>query len=135
MSTARAIVTKPQLDQAYKEALEGYTKAYGQVHDTPDGKYCWAGRIDRAYALAAKAEDEVNRRRMQKAIASLISLAEKDFIAGERANADYVDVCNSLGVTAQVIDPNCQCEYCQRVPRGAELLFSVEAFNGQAVSV
>lgn len=126
MSTARAIVTKPQLDEAYKAAVDGYMKAYGQVHERPFGKICYMGWIDYAYSTLAKQESEIDRKRVEKGIKSIISMAESDFIAGERANADYVDMCNSLGITPQEIDPACQCEYCQRIPKGAELLFAVE---------
>lgn len=127
MSVVRAIITGPQLESLHKAAIEGYTKAYGQVHDTPDGKFCWMGRIDRAYALTAKAEGEMAQRKMKKGVDAMITLAEKDFIAGEKANADYVDACNSLGIASQEINPDCQCLYCQRVPNGAELLFAKES--------
>jgi hypothetical protein len=82
------------------------------------------GRIDRAYALMATAEGEMAQRKMRKGIESLIDLAQKDFIKGEKAHADYVDACNSLSITPQAIEPDCQCEYCQRVPNGAEQLFA-----------
>lgn len=134
MSIARA--TQRQVNdtqELHKAASDGYMRAYGQVHDTPDGKFCWMGRIDRAYTMTAKAEDEVNKRRMEKAVQQLIGLAQKDFIEGERAHADYVDACGQLGITPQEIEPGCQCEYCQRVPRGAELL--AEGFNGQVHGV
>lgn len=121
MNTA---ITKAQLEQAYKMAVIGYTKAYGQVQDTPDGKYCWQGRIDRGYAITARAEGEA-KKKMEKALNTMIGLAEKDFVAGELAHAEYVDMCKVLGIEPQEIAVDCQCEYCQRVPKGAELLFAV----------
>jgi hypothetical protein len=84
------------------------------------------GWIDRAYTVAAEAKDEVSRKRMENGIKTIIGMAETDFIKGEKAHADYVDLCDSLGVTPQAIEPDCQCDYCQRVPNGAELLFAVE---------
>jgi hypothetical protein len=84
------------------------------------------GWIDRAYTVAAEAKDEVSRKRMENGIKTIIGMAETDFIKGELAHADYVDLCSALGVAPQAIEPNCQCEYCQRVPNGAELLFAVE---------
>lgn len=117
-------ITRAQLDAAYQAAVEGYTKAYGQVHDTPDGKFCWMGRIDRARGLAKTATDEVSRRKMLKGVELLISLAEKDFIEGERIHADYVDLCRAAKIEPKKIDLDCQCEFCQRVPNGAELLFA-----------
>lgn len=127
MSIAKAVVTPAQLDQALQAATNGYMRLYGQVHDTPAGKLCWAGRLERAYLMASQETDELNKKRMDNAIKKMISLAEVDFINGERAHADYVDLCASARVEPQVIEPNCQCEYCQRVPRGAELLFAAEA--------
>ncbi len=125
MSSAR--VTKAQLETAYKAATAGYMQAYGQTQEVKGiGKMCWMGRIDRAYTLLAEAKDEVGQKRMQNGIKTLIGLAETDFIEGEKIHADYVDLCDSLGVAPQAIEPNCQCEYCQRVPNGAELLFAVE---------
>jgi hypothetical protein len=85
------------------------------------------GRIDRATALAALQTDDMGRKRMDNGVKKLISLAEADFIEGERAHADYVDLCAGARVPPQPIEPNCQCEYCQRVPRGAELLFALGA--------
>lgn len=107
-------------------ALEGYTKAYGQQHKTPVGMMCWQGRIERAKELiaAASGDDKVKK---QKAMASMITLAEKDFIEGERLHADYVDLCRSVGVTPKDVNPDCQCDFCQRIINGAELLFAVEA--------
>jgi len=104
-------------------------KAYGQAHETPAGKFCWMGRIERATALAAQQTDEVSRKRMQNAVAKLIGLAEADFVEGERAHADYVDLCNGLGITPQPIEPDCQCEHCRRFPNihAAEQLFALEA--------
>ena len=125
MNAAKAIITRPQLDQLLQDAIDGYTKAYGQVHDTPDGKFCWMGRIDRAYALTAKADGEMAQRKMKKGVEAMINLAQKDFINGEKAHADYVDACNSLSITPQAIEPDCQCEYCQRVPNGAAQLFGI----------
>lgn len=101
-------------------------RAYGQTHEVKGiGKMCWMGRIDRACTLRAEQQDEISQKRMDKALRGLEGLAQADFIEGERAHADYVDLCNSLGLTPQTIEPNCQCEYCQRVPRGAELLFAL----------
>jgi len=102
-------------------------RAYGQTHETPAGKMCWMGRIDRATTIAAQQVDEVSKKRMENALKKLVNLAEADFIEGERAHADYVDLCAAARVTPQPIEPNCQCEYCQRIPNGAELLFALEA--------
>lgn len=85
------------------------------------------GRIDRATTIAAQQVDEVSKKRMENALKKLVNLAEADFIEGERAHADYVDLCAAARVTPQPIEPNCQCEYCQRIPNGAELLFALEA--------
>lgn len=84
------------------------------------------GRIDRALVLTARATDEIGKRKMEKAVQHMIGLAQKDFIEGERTHADYVDLCGELGIDPQPIEPGCQCEYCQRVPNGAELLFAAE---------
>lgn len=128
MSTARAIVTKTQLEQAYQAALHGYTKTYGQVHETPDGKFCWHGRLIRAIELAGQEQDEVSRKRMTKAIDKMTELAEKDFIDSERAAADYKDLCTGLGIQPQELGPvECQCKYCQEVPGWAIKLFADEA--------
>jgi hypothetical protein len=127
MNAAKAIITKPQLESLLQAAIDGYTKAYGQQHKTPDGMFCWMGRIDRAYALMAKADGEMAQRKMKKGVDAMINLAQKDFIEGEKAHADYVDACNSLSMTPQDINPDCQCQYCQRVPNGAELLFAKES--------
>lgn len=128
-------VTMRQMEetkQQYQAAFDGLMRAYGQVHSTSDGKFCWMGRIDRAYTLTAKAEGE-GKRKMERGIQQMISLAEKDFVAGEKAFADYKDVCQSLGIEPQPIEPDCQCEYCQRVPSGAELLFAAEGFCVQHI--
>jgi hypothetical protein len=84
------------------------------------------GRIDRACVLTAQETNELSKKRKEKATQQIISLAESDFVAGERAYADYVDMCKTLGIAPQDVDPACQCEYCQRVPKGAELLFALE---------
>lgn len=84
------------------------------------------GRIDRATLLAGQAKSDAERTKMQKGVKMLIGLAEKDFVSGELAYADYVDMCRAGGVLPKTIDPDCRCEYCQRVPRGAELLFALE---------
>ena len=126
MNAAKLSVTKPQLGMAYQRALEGYTKAYGQTHDTPAGKFCWMGRIDRGYTLLSHATNEMDRKKMEKGVKMLVELAEKDFVTGEKAHADYVDLCSAARITPQAIEPNCQCQHCQRVPGGAELLFALE---------
>lgn len=116
MNAKKAIVTKPQLDKAYQAALSGYTKAYGQRHETPDGLYCWTGRIDRAYELMSQQADEMTLKRMKKAIDGLIAGYQGDMAAGEKAHADYVDLCNAIGIEPEIIDPACQCASCTRQP-------------------
>lgn len=67
--------------------------------------------------LIGEATDEVSRKRMSKAIEKMSDLAQKDFIEGERAAADYKDLCESLGIQPQDLGPTeCQCRYCQEVP-------------------
>jgi hypothetical protein len=107
-------------------------RAYGQAHDTPAGKMCWMGRIDRATALAAQQTDEVSKKRMQNALTKLIALAQADFIEGERAHADYVDLCAAARVEPQKIEVDCQCENCQRVPKFSEQLFAAEVIDNAA---
>ena len=118
-------ITKHQIEEAYKVALSGYMKAYGQVHDTPVGKMCWMGRISRAGDLMAKAKDDTERAKMQKGVRMLTEMAEKDFASGELAHADYVDLCKRARVEPKAIDVDCQCEQCQRVPTLNLMLFAV----------
>lgn len=95
----------------------GYMKAYGQTHETPDGLFCWGGRLSRAMEMLSGATDEASKKRMEKAITKMMELAERDFIEGERAAADYKDLCASLGIQGQDLGPaECQCRYCQTVP-------------------
>jgi hypothetical protein len=101
------------LEQAYQAAHAGYMRAYGQVHERPFGKFCYAGWIDRAYTMLADATDEMTKKRMGDGIAKIISMAQSDFVAAERTHADYVDMCNDLGVVPQPIEPGCQCELCK----------------------
>lgn len=84
------------------------------------------GRIDRAYTLLAQAGDEMSKKKMEKGIKTMTGLAEKDFVTGELAHADYVDLCAAAGVKPTEIEPDCQCPHCQRIPGGAELLFALE---------
>ena len=99
-------------------------QAYGQVHDTPAGKMCWMGRINRASDLMANAKDDTERTKMQKGVKILTGMAEKDFVSGELAHADYVDLCAKAKIEPKIIDIDCQCEQCQRVPTLNIMLFA-----------
>lgn len=74
----------------------------------------------------ALATNEMDKKKMEKGIKTLTGLAEKDFVGGEKAHADYIDLCVAAGVKPVEIEPNCQCEHCRRIPNGAELLFALE---------
>lgn len=120
--TNTAIVTKASLEQARQAAIDGYMRAYGQVHERPFGKFCYMGWIERAHAMLAEATDEMTQKRMRAGIDRIISMAQSDFVAGERIHADYIDMCNSLGIKPEPIDPDCQCELCKS---GKEPTFSL----------
>ena len=117
-------ITMQQLETAYKAATDGYMKAYGQVHDTPVGKMCWMGRISRASDLMAKANDDAERSKMKKGVKLLTEMAEKDFVSGELAYANYVDLCKNARIEPMEIDIDCQCERCQREPTLNIMLFA-----------
>lgn len=91
------------------------------------------GRIERASTIAAQQTDEVSKKRMDKALAALIDLAQKDFIEGERAHADYVDLCAAARVMPQMIDVDCQCEHCRRVPNFHLMLFAAEGATDEGI--
>lgn len=87
-------------------------QAYGQRHDTSDGKLCWLGRIKRADALLAKSPDDKTR----KAVEKLVGLAQKDMEWAEQKRKAYLDLCGVAGIKPQTIESNCTCEYCQTIP-------------------
>jgi len=64
----------------------------------------------------AEQKDEMTLKRMKKAIDAMILEYQGDMAAGEKANADYVDLCAALGVEPTAIDPGCQCASCTRQP-------------------
>lgn len=55
-------------------------------------------------------------KRMTKAINQMIFEYQGDMAAAEKANADYVDLCNAIGIAPEIIDPACQCASCTRQP-------------------
>lgn len=105
-------ISKAQLDRAYQEARDALTLAYGQRHETPDGKVCWIGRIKRADDVLLKNQDDKTRKNIEK----LVSLATKDLEWAERKQNDYLLLCLAADVKAQTIEADCTCAYCQIVP-------------------
>lgn len=87
-------------------------QAYGQRHDTSDGKLCWLGRIKRADALLAKSPDDKTR----KAVEKLVGLAQKDMEWAEQKRNDYLLLCHAADVKPQTIETSCTCHYCLGVP-------------------
>ena len=87
-------------------------QAYGQRHETPDGKFCWVGRVRRADDLLAKNPDDKTR----KAVEKLVGLAQKDMEWAEQKRKVYLELCETAGTKPQAIEAKCTCIYCQSVP-------------------
>lgn len=111
MSLLKAVVSPNQLAQAYSAATDALTQAFGQIHETPDGKFCWAGRIGRAYDLLAKSPgNEVMQKMIRKMEATALAAMRN---ADDRLH-EYMALCVRAGVTAKSFAVNCECASCAR---------------------
>lgn len=102
-------ITQAEINRAHQEAQDALNRAYGQLHDTPDGKFCWLGRINRAHAMLAKTSDD----KTKKAVERLKFLGEKDIAWAEKKNLIYLDMCQASGIPPQEIEIECGCPHCQ----------------------
>lgn len=102
-----------RIDEAKEEALKALFDAYGRSQATPSGMYCMMGRIDRAYDLAAENE---NQPQYIKAIKAMQEEALRLFAQADRALAAYRRVCRLEGVSDDIVEPECDCPHCKRVP-------------------
>lgn len=105
-------ISRAQLDRAYQEAQDALTLAYGQRHETPDGKVCWIGRIKRADMVLKQNHDEKTRKGIEK----LRTLAQKDMEWAEQKDKAYTELCNIAGMKPRDFEITCTCAYCQIIP-------------------
>lgn len=115
--------TLAEIEQSRAAMQDACMKAYGQIHNTPDGSFCWMGRIDRAYE---KSKTNPNNEKVRSAIRSLEFLAMGDMADAEKKRASYLDMCRANMAEWNDTDIECGCPYCQRVPNGVYLLFGVQ---------
>lgn len=85
-----------------QKALE---TAFGQVHNTPVGKMCLLGRIDRAYGILAQ---HPNDQRYQAGVKALEEQFSEAMRAYRQALAGYEG--------DEILVTQCKCEYCTRGP-------------------
>lgn len=97
---------------AYQAAHDASTQAYGRIHKTPDGMFCWVGRIGRAYDLMAQSPNEMTA----KAIVKMRQLASAAIDEAEKAKADYWRLCDIAGVTPKDTVIDCGCPACTTEP-------------------
>lgn len=124
ITAAEQAQRQAEIETLFLAASAGYMRAYGQVHEiVGQGLFCWAGRLERAYARLAT---EPDNEKLASAVRKLRGIAERDFAEAEKAHADYVDLCSKYKIEPKEIEPGCKCEFCQRVPNGAEQLFALD---------
>lgn len=100
-----------QLEQALREAHDAYTQAYGQVHKTPDGMFCWIGRLDRAYTILADAKDDPQTRvkleNLEMLVKNAIALADGKYNS-------YHLMAVAMGKSPKEPQIDCGCQCCTR---------------------
>lgn len=100
-----------RIDLALQEAQDAYIQAYGRVHKTPDGMFCWMGRLDRAYMVLADKQDDPQTKIKLEKMEAMIKAA---YELAETTTAAYQKECKEAGISPQDIKIDCDCPCCKR---------------------
>lgn len=81
------------------------------MHNTPDGLFCWAGRLERARKiLANEADQEQAKVKLQK----MESMQRDAYALAESTYTLYQRECVAVGKVPQEAISDCTCPACKR---------------------
>lgn len=86
-------------------AIKALTQAFAPIHETPAGKLCWFGRLDRGFELLRQNPGDQRYIDAVETLKVQCSAALREYrLAMEAYPGDDATI------------PPCNCEYCKRQP-------------------